>query len=263
MKLLRYRRIRSAKGNRFGLFLARFACACFGILISSVFGAHSVFASERPTDTKMLLLVTNGSQWGPTEDAFSAHAFSLKGSRGRALWHDSEPGKIIMVNPENNTYLKVSIDEYLDAEAHHHGLPKEYTVKNSATKLPDGRAAVASVFTGPDRRGNVGVLQTIVSIPNIVVSPAMAKAWCTIMNSKPELGFPVSLQRANRGHNRRKTAPHDLVVYRSIKFIAVQPQRFEVPKNYKPATDRSAFYFSSNGDLKKADIDDLFGALRK
>src|SRR5262249_51239160 len=67
-----------------------------------------------PTDSKMILLSATGSRWGGRESGFTPHSFSVKSNRGNAIWHDTDPDHMCMINPENKSYMYWTLDEYAD-----------------------------------------------------------------------------------------------------------------------------------------------------
>lgn len=95
----------------------------------------------------MILFRATGLMWGATENRFSEHAFSLKSNRGVALWRDSNPGNITLINPENKTYLTESIAEYLDDN--HYGI--EVPIKFEDSKVQqhaglDGHPCLETIY---------------------------------------------------------------------------------------------------------------------
>lgn len=211
----------------------------------------------------MVLLRASGAMWGATEDHFSRHAFSLRSHLGVALWQDARPETVILINPENKTYLPVHISEYIEDNNYGAHTPLLY---NSTDKkdvvLPDGTRAVETTLQMKFPTGHKEPSARVVSVKNIQLTPAMARAWCAVMLVKPEINFPVSLymckQAKVKGQKKRSPKWINTFVCGSIAQKPFDAKIFAVPRGYRKATDKSAFYFSDDGNLKDGDLTDLF-----
>jgi hypothetical protein len=248
----------------FSIRLASLLTAASGLFLISL----PVLALQ-PSDRTSLLLKASGSMWGATEDTFGVHCFSLKSDRGVAIWTDSRPGLITLVNPENKTYLTESMDEYLDDNNYGVHFPPAFQSGSSrAVKQSDGSELLEVTYLRRSRAsgGKPREAAQISYRHDVKLSPLMLRAWSTIMLASPEQGFPVNLRVRSRHHHQEDQSEsfdpakpwRELVAYHSLKVVPFDPVRFTVPRDYKRAQDKSAFYFSSNGVLKKSDIDDLF-----
>lgn len=234
-------------------------------LITVVQGTVAPAWAMEPTATKMLLLKCTGSMLGPVEVFFAPHSFSILNSNGLVIWRDSEPGKVQLLNTENQTVLKVSLDEYIDDISS--GLRDlSGTIKTGPTAvvMPDGRKATQMIYAA--QTGRRGYKVQAVFLPDLKVSPQMVQAWCRIFFVESQYGMPVTV-RHNKTLKRRDLAEQSksvdkawrtMIAYKSLESVPLRQERFAVPKNFKVAKDKSALYFSEDGVLKKEDIDDLF-----
>ncbi|CAN5156014.1 hypothetical protein BH11CYA1_BH11CYA1_07400 [soil metagenome] len=217
--------------------------------------------SLSPTDKTMILLSANGQRWGGLEGAFAKHSFSLRSSRGNAIWRDSDPNSILLVNTENESYIKVSLVNYASDFSHFDSSEKGFETDTKLCKLA-GRFVGKEITIYKNQGGKKIVCLSVVTLPEIKLGPSMDSAWGYIMSSPPGSGFPVSLS-SSKGHRRARQEANrtlaKLVNYHKVSIIPIEKDRFEIPKSFKLATDSGAFYFSPNGQpLKKQDIDDLF-----
>lgn len=225
--------------------------------------ARAAWAASPIDEKKMVVLKASGSMWGATEDSFSRHAFSLRSHLGVALWQDKQPEVVVLLNPENRTFLPVHISEYIEDNNYgaHTPLLFNSTVKKDVV-LPDGTKAVESTLQMKFPSGHSEPTARVVSIQNIQLTPAMAKAWCAVMLVKPDFNFPVSLyvckQPKIEGKKKRSLKWINTFVCGSIEQKPLNTSAFTVPKDYKRANDKSAFYFSDDGNLKEGDLTDLF-----
>ncbi|MBK7749711.1 MAG: hypothetical protein IPI39_20955 [Candidatus Obscuribacter sp.] len=104
-------------------------------------------AAKAPGKGEMILFKATGSMWGATSNRFSEHAFSLKSNRGVALWRDSDPGRVTIINPENKTYLTEPMVEYLGDN--HYGMEVPIAVEDSKVgphAALDGHPCLETVF---------------------------------------------------------------------------------------------------------------------
>jgi hypothetical protein len=230
--------------------------------------------SLSPNDKQMVFLSLSGGRWGGVEGAFAAHCFSLKSSRGNAIWRDSSPESILLVNPENSSYISMSLEEYADDVSHHGHRKRIVSTESKPIKLA-GQDGLETTIKTQNRQGQINISQKVIALNAIKLPAKMSDAWDYIMASPAGSGFVVSLYSTKGGHqdyqdgtDRRgsygKKPLRPLVEFHSVKLLPVQKERFEVPKNYKVAADKASFYFSPEGQaLKKEDIDDLFRSSTK
>ncbi|MBS1989086.1 MAG: hypothetical protein JSS83_01140 [Cyanobacteria bacterium SZAS LIN-3] len=215
-----------------------------------------------PTDRDMILLSVTGTRWGAMQAAFTAHAFSLKTTIGRAIWHDSAPNTIELVNPENASHIVIPLSQYIEDISSHSRRRRESGSSVKSVSLADGHKARETTLFAEGQSGQRQILQKTVSLDDVTLPKALNEAWCYIMANPPSSGFVVALA-SSKGHRHRDSAavgsPKNLVEYQSVKLVPVQKDRFTVPKSYKLASDSATFYLSPGGEsLKKEDIDDLF-----
>lgn len=243
----------------------------------------------------MLLLKASGGMFGGSENAFSQHAFSTKTSQGVILWQDTSPDWVVYINPENQTYFKISLSEYLeDNRGGKRSFGHYQSSQVKTVQLSDGTAAKEITYMGQASRmhrtesgnlrransreqsslidrdlsgmgtrdANQVELAQVICLSNVKLSAAMNKVWCSIMNCESELGFPVNLRsRASHRKERelsQKANMRDLFIYRSLKVVPLDKKRFLIPPGFKKARDKTALYFSESGVLENHDLDDLF-----
>lgn len=274
-----------------GLSLLFSCCFCQPL---SVIAAPSP-AVLAPSDREMLLLKASGGMFGGSENVFSQHAFSTKTAQGLVLWQDTSPERVVYINPENKTYIEISLSEYLeDNRGGKRSFGHFQSSQVKAVQLSDGTTAKEITYKGPAPRrhraesGRLGransieqsslitgvvsgtgtrdanqvELAQVICLSNVRLSAAMNKVWCSIMNCEPKLGFPVILRgRASHREQRelsQKANMRDLFVYHSLKLVPLDKKRFLIPQGFKKARDKSALYFSESGVLESNDLDDLF-----
>lgn len=232
-------------------------------------------SAKAPGKGEMILFRATGPMWGATENRFSEHAFSLKSNRGVALWRDTQPDKVVIINPENRTYLAESLFDYLDDNHYGAEVPIKFDSYEIKPHEPlQGHPCLETVYRRKYKsRGSAKpvlraglkdefeVARTY-SLQDIEIPPAMYRAWTTIMLSTTQKGFPVTASvRPGRGWYEgegKADSRRDLISFVSIKFVPFAAQYFEIPRGFRQAKDKSGFYLSESGELKASDIDDLF-----
>lgn len=170
--------------------------------------------------------------------------------------------------------MSMSLEEYADDVSHHGHRKRIVSTETKPIKL-DGQDALETTIKTQNRQGQINISQKVIALNAVKLSTKMSDAWDYIMASPAGSGFVVSLYSTKGGHHdspggadyggdigKRPLRP--LVEFHSVKILPVQKVRFEIPKNYKLACDKAAFYFSPGGQaLKKEDIDDLFRSSTK
>lgn len=229
-----------------------------------------------PSENEVLVLRASGTMWGATENTFSNHAFSLKSSRGTVVWHDSQPNVMVLLNPENKTFFKESLNNFISRNDYGVRRPFHFDkILARKCKLSDGTFAneVTYFCKVSDIRGDrIHPVLQVVTLKSISLPSPVLEAWSAIMLSEPKLGFPVMLRSDGSYHHpldidwkKRATGKgwKALVSYHSLCLEPISEKSFAIPSDYRRARDISAFYLSGDGVLKPSDIDDLFrGSLK-
>jgi len=241
-----------------------FGLATGAFLTSAVAGeAAGNFSPLSPNESQMIVLRASGSMWGATENTFSQHAFSLKSGSGIALWKDTAPETIVLINPENKTYISEPLAEYIADNNYAIHQPLKFdSVQTSQASLPDGKPAVEIIFKRMHASGHEQEVARIKCLKEIKLPTNLLRTWARIMLLNSNNLFPVSLKTKHvPKRHTEKDGPvswSEPFTYHSIQIKPIDKNNYKIPADYKRAEDKSAFYFSSNGILKQQDVDDLF-----
>lgn len=167
--------------------------------------------------------------------------------------HSPPYKKVYFVNPENKTYMVWDTRKpYLMSNIYRSPVTRCSKFKFKGTKRIHGLNC--RQVNGLDRLGNVRVRFYFTKALDAPIS--WRKGLSQTMSYPESFGVPMKIAVKQRiGSQLMWTVPYNVEKIEDTTFSA---NIFDLPPNYKKVDSITALVFSSDGNLDKSDIEDLF-----
>ena len=234
-------------------------------------GTGNSNSAKRPASQDKMLSIKSSSDNGSLNINLSKLGIYMRGKLGVSLWRADKPTRAILINPENKTFLFIPVNEYI-RDIRDEFFPwivaKKYNSKK--VKLPTGFDAVEYTIVDPAINNPGHIMAKVVGLNKNLLPDATHRMWCRYTGiTGADFGIPVAIYREREFHGKRHirrqhSRPmlgHKLRSYLvpvELKRKPLDPNLFGVPKNYKQARDKAALYLSTDGEMKKSDLEDFF-----
>lgn len=254
--------------------------AALSILAALAVSIHAVSAAPAGKTKETMLSITSRSDNGPLQIYLSRLGIRMKGKLGSSLWRSSDPRKATLMNPENKTYLDCPVEEYI------HDLRDEDFPKIAVKRFKSAKAKLPAGFSGNEYtvfydQGKDLVFARVISLSKSGIPEPTHRMWCHYTGiSGANLGLPVSIYRVRGRHaggrrgRRHSVGPYhaeraslrkpgsgglrSFLVPTELARKPLDPTLFTLPKGFKKAGDKAAFYLSQDGQMKQSDLEDFF-----
>ncbi|CAN5511640.1 hypothetical protein BH10CYA1_BH10CYA1_52990 [soil metagenome] len=226
------------------------------------FAAYSAIKKD-----KLLFIKGTGDLFTDFRIKLTSTKIRIIGKMGGAIWREENPNTVSMYNNKDKVFVPVTIDQY--AQEINQGF-RPFAIEQIEGPreiLLDGiKARVYQGFANVPKHGKQNIAE-IVCIDNNWLSPVAHHAWCRILGlNRFDLGLPVSvIQKRDKviGVKNNVVQYGSLVRVRvlqcnSIAELPASSESFSLPVSWKRGRDKGALFFSSDGNLKDRDLDDLF-----
>jgi hypothetical protein len=224
---------------------------------------------EAKDNPQMIELQCAGDMFHASTICVSDLGVRLKSKSATTLWLVKDAKTGVVINSESGVYLIQPIDEWVHYYQRDYSHPSLQTTRSTEFPLTAEKNAIKTLVYSGEPEQLVG---EIVSLKEPKFAPPVMAFWCNLMMSKPELGFPIALKvfgkdhsfhRRHLGHagkfvERNQSMWKTLVEFKSVRSVPLDRSLFTVPKTYKRTYDVAALFFSEDGVLKPADLDDMF-----
>ncbi|MCA9804130.1 MAG: hypothetical protein KC777_19310 [Cyanobacteria bacterium HKST-UBA02] len=254
--------------------------AVLSILTAIAVSIPAVFAAPAGKSKETMLSITSRSDNGPLQIYLSRLGIRMKGKLGGSLWKSSDPRKATLMNPENKTYLDFPIEEYI------HDLRDEDFPGIAVKRFKSAKAKLPAGFSGNEytvyyEQGKDIVFARVIGLSKSGIPEPTHQMWCHYTGiSGADLGLPVSIYRVRGRHGgghrgrRHSVGPYhaeraslrkpgkgglrSFLVPTELARKPLDPTLFTLPKGFKKAGDKAAFYLSQDGQMKQSDLEDFF-----
>lgn len=225
---------------------------------------------------KMLVLKGAGELFDAYSMRLSEQGIRIRTKIGEGLWLAAKPQSYIMINPENKTFLEVSLKWYV--EDLREDFPKikwdRKTEKVNGEKF--GKKVIRTEFVRKDGNTELKAAE-LDSIKVEALPPAVLKVLTDLLtiDSRGEI-LPIYCKQLLRpkwygemvtGPDRRlktrtnKGRENTAKVMFEVKELSWQPcdpSYFRLNKDLQRARDRASLFLSTDGNIKEKDIEDFF-----
>lgn len=225
---------------------------------------------------KMLVLKTQGELFGPASVRMSPLGLRVRTKIGESLWLKSKPEYFYMINPENKTYLEMTRQAYID------DLREDYPALRFERKEVKKEG---SLFNKPRqitllyRKDEGSELKSaeVESIARDMLPADVCRIWSELITYQPEPAqLPLNCKQLikrgwmtnimqhvdgsvkGRGHKRHHSRWMEMLTTSDLQWQNCDPAVFKLPAGYKRAVDRASLYLSTDGEIKKGDIEEFF-----
>lgn len=225
---------------------------------------------------KMLVLKTQGELFGPASIRMSPLGLRVRTKIGESLWLKSKPEYFYMINPENKTYLEMTRQAYID------DLREDYPALRFERKEVKREG---SLFNKPRqttvlyRKDEGAELKSaeVESIARDMLPADVCRVWSELITYQPEPAqLPLACKQLikrgwmtnimqhvdgsvkGRGNKRHHSHWMEMLTTNDLQWQNCDPSIFKLPAGYKRAVDRASLYLSTDGEIKKGDIEEFF-----
>ncbi len=189
------------------------------------------------------------------------------GKMGGSIWKQEQPETVEEYNNENKVFVVQPVATYLaDLNQGFQSIPIEEVDGPINVQFMGRKARRYLGFAKIPSLGKRNVADFI-CIDNNWLSPVTHRMWCRYLGlNRFDLGLPVALIQ-----NRAKVigVKNNVAQFGSLVRVAVlkcdsiselpaNSETFSLPVSWKRGKDKAAMMFSTDGELKATDLDDLF-----
>ncbi len=216
---------------------------------------------------KILCIKGRGDLFADFRVKLAPTRIRMIGKMGGSIWRQEKPDTVEQYNNENKVFVVQPVATYLgDVNQGFQTIPIEEVEGPVNIQFMGRKAKRYLGFAKIPNQGRRSVAEFI-CIDNNWLSPVTHRMWCRYLGlNKFDLGLPVAViqNRAKVIGVKNNVAQFGGLVRvavlncDSISELPANSETFSLPVSWKCGKDKAAMMFSTNGELKATDLDDLF-----
>lgn len=193
------------------------------------------------------------SQFGSARYLISKDAVSVTTFTGSTAWQSLNPGKVVMIRPENKIYLETSRKEWIDWARRGIDAVKIKRVEKVGVEELCGRQVEHYLAFETETPIRSKLSAEFWTLPGSSFNDAVLSYWCEMLDLPISYGFPIKVKQRHEGQFVTMVNPS------ALRATSCKISDFAAPVGYRKVKDLATFYFSEGGaDLRSSDLADLF-----
>jgi hypothetical protein len=199
-------------------------------------------AWARPSE-QALVLVGKSNEFGAVHLKLCSRAINARDNLGIMLWTPDNPPWAYTINPENKTCYKSPLE--------YEAVVKKRCELSKVELLDKQNLCGQKCSHYRAYRQGLPCIE-FWTLDKLPYPEEVHRAWCKLFLLPDQYGYPVQVVSLNN-----QKWPH-LFKLAEVRQVPIDTLTLKLPPDFKTVKNRADLYFSSNGQLKASDLDDLF-----